>query len=388
MSNTPKNKQILFITHLNPFKCSFGAEQRTNIALKAFIANNCHVDVAYIGNEEPKPVETEKNVRIVFWNTDAPHRQPRIQQVKTLLLLKMFPIDQDLARRIQNIIEFNKYDIIYCRYIQFASKAGLYHYADKLLLDIDDMPLQALQIDFTKHKGLKKLYFSLLRKAYIRDTARWISKTKECFVPNKQQAEEYGISFLPNISTTWDNSFATDHPTTLLFIGKLDWNPNRDGILHFLDNCWPKIKNNIPNATLLIAGKGLNEKQTKDWLQKYPAIRILGFVDNLQDFYSKGNIVVCPIYSGAGTNIKIIEAMSMSKTVILSSESKKGYETFLHDGINCLIAKDDNEFIKKTVAMLENKNLQKEIGNQAYSDANRIYSFESICRILSSSLKQ
>ena len=38
-------KTILYISNHNPFGTSYGAEQRSNILLKAFLHNGCHVDV-------------------------------------------------------------------------------------------------------------------------------------------------------------------------------------------------------------------------------------------------------------------------------------------------------------------------------------------------------
>lgn len=383
-------KKILFITHLNPFKTSFGAEQRTNIALMSLIKCNYNVDIAYLGNIENQPISYKPNMRIVFWNKQNTKSYSILQNISRLLLLNMFPFEINISHKLQEIIELNSYDYIYCRYLQFAALANLSRYHNKLLLDIDDMPVQALQIDFARKKGLKKIYFNLLKKAYIRDTKKWIRKTHTCFVPNKKQAEDYGISFLPNISQIWDEykKPSQEESLKILFIGKLDWNPNLQGLERFLYNCWHDIKKELPDVELLIAGKGL-DVETKDiWEEKFPSVKVLGFVEDIKDFYRSGNIVICPIYSGAGTNIKIIEAMSMSKPVIVSRESTKGYEDFLRHNQNCLIASNDNEFTKLIISLLKDSKRQMNIAKQANIDAKEIYSFENICRILSETIEK
>lgn len=381
-------KKILFITHLNPFNETFGAEQRTNIALKGFLDIGCNVDIAYIGDSDIKPLECPENIKIVFWNQEKIH-ETKLNKYKRLFLLSMFPKNQHLFQKINSIIKNENYDYIFCRYLPFAAKVGLKSFANKVLLDIDDLPVQALQIDLNKHNFLKRLYFYLVRIAYERDTKWWINNTKKCFVPNKKQAETLGISFLPNISII-ENDIIPSHKTryNILFIGKLDWEPNLFGIDFYLDNCWKKIKSEVPEAKIYIAGKGLPEYKKNEWLSKFKDVNILGYVNDLKDFYSKGNIVICPIYSGAGTNIKIAEAMAMSKALIVSKESIKGYESILNNDINCLIVNDIESFITNNINLLIDYKKQLKLAWKAREDSKLMFSQESVSAILKSSLNQ
>ena len=59
----------------------------------------------------------------------------------------------------------------------------------------------------------------------------------------------------------------------LLFLGRLDWGPNKDGLIWFLDNVWSKVESY--NHKLVIAGSGNSE-----WLEAYEDydnIEFLGF---------------------------------------------------------------------------------------------------------------
>lgn len=376
--------KILFVSHMNPMSASFGAEQRTNIIFNAFRQLGANIDIAYLGDN---PIISDAGMSgKVYDLSSIEKRFSKGANIRRLLLLNMFPKSQGWAEGVGELIEANQYDYIFCRYLPYAALCGLKRYGNRLLLDIDDMPEQALQIDFASKKGLKRLYFKVLRYAYGRDTKHWISKCKCCFVPNKAQAVKFNVDYLPNISSFWskDNS-SSNH--VLLFVGKLDWKPNKEGIIRFLQNCWSVIKDSIPDASLLVAGKGFSETEKNEIENKYRDVNILGFVEDLTDFYKNGNIVICPIYSGAGTNIKIVEALSMSKALITSKESVKGYEDFLKDGLNCMIASSDDEFAHKTIYLLEHESMIKKISQKGHEDALAQYSFDSIVNILKSHIE-
>lgn len=98
----------------------------------------------------------------------------------------------------------------------------------------------------------------------------------------------------------------------LMFLGKLDWDPNREGLKWFLDNIWPKVTNK--NIKLSIAGSGDGE-----WLSKYrdlPQIEFLGLIDSVADLYNKSDYSIVPIQFGSGTRIKVIESVAFGVPVI------------------------------------------------------------------------
>ena len=97
----------------------------------------------------------------------------------------------------------------------------------------------------------------------------------------------------------------------LLFIGRLDWQPNRDGLRWFLENVWGEIYKGL---RLRIIGSG-----DGSWLKRYsemPELEILGKVPDLEPFYQMSDAVIVPIFYGSGTRVKVIEAASYSKPCI------------------------------------------------------------------------
>ena len=44
-------------------------------------------------------------------------------------------------------------------------------------------------------------------------------------------------------------------PHEMLFLGSLDWRPNQDGVLWFLEHVFPEIRDRVPDATLSVVGR-------------------------------------------------------------------------------------------------------------------------------------
>lgn len=113
-------------------------------------------------------------------------------------------------------------------------------------------------------------------------------------------------------------------PDNFLFVGRLDWPPNRDGLQWLLDNVWKEVKLRRPKARLTIAGVG-----DASWLNEYkliPGINFLGRVDEIKTVYQTAAFSIAPLFYGSGTRIKIVESFAMNRTLISTSMGVQGAE--------------------------------------------------------------
>lgn len=377
-------KTILYISNHNPFGTSYGAEQRSNILLKAFLRNGCHVDVVYIGARSLRPESIAPNIEIIYWNDDKKWEISKCSNRKRLALIKMFPSSDELSDLVGKLMKQKDYDYVACRYLPFAALANLDRYSSKLILDIDDMPAQATSAHLTKKTGLTAIYQKLMLSRMQAETLRWIKKSYTCFLPNSEQATMFGCVHLPNIPIV---DMASNLPYSashnLLFIGKLDWRPNYEGVAHFVRNCWKSILEKCPDTKFFIAGKGLPHDLQEEF-SKSTNVQVLGFVESLDDFYRQGSIVVSPVYSGAGTNIKVAEAMAMRKACVLTPFSAKGYEKLLNDEDNVFIATSDDEMINKTTLLLKSSELCENMSRKSLELARSHFSQSRVNNIIKS----
>jgi glycosyltransferase involved in cell wall biosynthesis len=139
----------------------------------------------------------------------------------------------------------------------------------------------------------------------------------------KQQHPGIHSQFIPlglNFKRTLPHS--ERQPIQFLFIGKLDWAPNKDGLLWLLKEVWPKVIENRPEAVLKIVGSGDGR-----WLESFrhmSGINIVGFVEDIRDAYKDCHFTVVPLTYGSGTRIKVIESFVMNRRLISTKMGVQG----------------------------------------------------------------
>jgi glycosyltransferase involved in cell wall biosynthesis len=94
----------------------------------------------------------------------------------------------------------------------------------------------------------------------------------------------------------------------LLFLGYLAWLPNRDGLTWFLDRVFGGLLDVRPSVSLTVAGAG-----GQDLANRYgesATLRFSGYVseDELRHALLSHDLLIVPIFSGAGVRIKVLEA--------------------------------------------------------------------------------
>ena len=174
-----------------------------------------------------------------------------------------------------------------------------------------------------------------------------------------------------------------EEENTIFHIGSMNWFPNVQGIKWFLDECWRSVKAASPQVKAYFAGRNM-----PDWLLNYDEkdIHIVGEVDDSIRFMTSKQIMVVPLLSGSGIRIKIIEAMSIGKTVIATTIAAEGL--MYEDGKNILIADTPKEFADAVKKCLEDPAYAKEIGKCAARLIATKYNTDNIAKEISRYYKE
>ncbi|MHC5733168.1 MAG: glycosyltransferase family 4 protein, partial [Nostoc sp.] len=83
------------------------------------------------------------------------------------------------------------------------------------------------------------------------------------------------------------------------------------GANFLIENIWPLIYQQHPEARLIIAGK--SPENIRTYSDNIPGVEFTGFVPDINALYDQTRVVCCPILSGGGTRLKIIEAAAYGK---------------------------------------------------------------------------
>ncbi|MBL7932959.1 MAG: glycosyltransferase family 4 protein [Bacteroidia bacterium] len=147
---------------------------------------------------------------------------------------------------------------------------------------------------------------------------------------------------------------------TVFYFGSMDWLPNQEAAMWFLTNCWDRIHKKVPEAKLIIAGRGM---PLEFFHITRPNVMIIENVENGKTFFQQHQVMIVPLWSGSGLRIKIIEGMAYGKCIVSTEIGAEGIN--YTDGKNILIANTAEEFSQNVVELLINDQKRKQIEDEA-----------------------
>jgi sugar transferase (PEP-CTERM/EpsH1 system associated) len=172
---------------------------------------------------------------------------------------------------------------------------------------------------------------------------------------------------------------------SLVFTGSMDWLPNEDGIIYFLDAILPFIKEQCPEVSLTVVGRKPSRK-LEALVDGRKDIRLAGWVDDIRPFLARGEVCIVPLRIGGGTRLKIFEAMAMGKPVVSTSVGAEGLP--VQSGENIILADEPADFAKAVLSLLRNPAERARIGNAARKLVESNYSWRSVSEQFSRALQE
>ena len=132
----------------------------------------------------------------------------------------------------------------------------------------------------------------------------------------------------------------------ILFVGGGGHLPNVHGIKWFAEKVMPGLDE---RARLFIVGERMTDHKDAPEFRD-PRISITGRVESLDPYYNMADLVICPVFLGAGMMTKVAEAMMYGKNILATSHSLNGYHE-IEESCRC---DTPEEYITRINAMIEN----------------------------------
>jgi hypothetical protein len=140
-------------------------------------------------------------------------------------------------------------------------------------------------------------------------------------------------------------------PGRCLFVGSGSYH-NLHGIRWFLKECWPKIREAMPTATLDIVGSVCLR------LSEQPVgVRLRGVVKDLDAMYNHAALTIVPLQIGSGLKVKLVEALANEQAIVTTSVGAQGLTHFSPSPF--VVADSSADFTVQTVALLQSPARQK-----------------------------
>ena len=127
----------------------------------------------------------------------------------------------------------------------------------------------------------------------------------------------------------------------IVFTGAMDYWPNIDAVQWFAEEVFPEVRKIHQNAVFYIVGTRPTEQVVQ--LGNLPGIKVTGSVPDVRPYLAHANVAVAPLRIARGIQNKVLEAMAMAKTVVVSAQALEGIDA--QPGSELLLAKDSHQFV-------------------------------------------
>jgi len=390
-----KRPKILYVTFSSPYPQTSGGRQRTYFIYRA-LTSFANVDTVIMGGKlKPENLLVLKRdfnlihffptKKIKMLKTSAPKIVKIISYMApfTKKVLKRYAVDPEISQWFSEHLKKKRYDIIVFRYYLSLAQSGVLKH-NPIVLDLDDSDEQLHLSQLKAWKPGPAGAVRLLVRAYTLKILmrRHLPRCDHIWVAKVDDIDNSHASFtsvLPNIPFIQGDKpvekLPHDSSRTLLFIGHLGVGVNIRAIDHFLKKIWPHILAECPSANLRLVGVFGKENKLKSW-EAFTNVKVIGFVENPGDEYSKCSFSIAPIKEGGGTKIKVLEPLTYGRTCVVFRHSQRGYESTLKHGESLLVADSDEEFAAHCISLLNNTEKCRQLAKTGAEAVAANYNYE------------
>ena len=163
----------------------------------------------------------------------------------------------------------------------------------------------------------------------------------------------------------------------LLFCGNLSYLPNKNAVIFLCEKIAPLLIEKMPTIKINIVG-GNSAADFKKYASNH--IHFPGWVEDVRTAYDETKLFVAPLFTGAGLQNKLLEAMSMQVPCVVSSVTNASL--IATENKHVLIANNEYEFVEKIIQLLKDEHLQHSFKVNARIFVEENYSWDKANQIL------
>ncbi len=156
---------------------------------------------------------------------------------------------------------------------------------------------------------------------------------------------------------------------TLLFIGSFRHQPNQDALFWFLREVFWRILAERPQAKLVIVGDAPPDRHALPHFEGADPIVIRGRVEDVREPLGRYAGFICPILSGSGVRVKLLEAFAAGIPAVSTRIGAEGLAE--RDGELCRLADDPAEFARFAVELLADGEPARAMARRARAEVER-----------------
>jgi polysaccharide biosynthesis protein PslH len=306
-------------------------------------------------------------------------------RISSLFMFRSFAIErfrsEAMRAMIRTKLDTEKYDLLICDSIYALTnvpKTGI-----PMALNCHNVEHIILERYATLEGNPLKKYYAMIESHLMRVAERrGCHRVSAALVCSELDLEllrsfrpDLPVFLAPNVVdtdslSTVRSSGANLNPV-LLFMGGMDWYPNRDAVEYFAEGILPKIRSSFPEARFVVAGRN----PPAQFIEKFrydPRIEFTGTVPDMRPYLTAARLVIVPLRMGGGTRIKILEACAAGKPVISTTVGAEGLS--LEAGKEIILADEPEQFARSVIELLRDPERSEALARSARTAVVERYS--------------
>jgi glycosyltransferase involved in cell wall biosynthesis len=198
---------------------------------------------------------------------------------------------------------------------------------------------------------------------------------------------DYLLSFVPKLAPKMQDGLRAGidtaryqfrprgrEPLTMLFVGSFRHDPNRVAVDWFVRRVLPMLLARQPDIKLVIAGS--DPPPAHAYADYAEHLEMLGYVEDVREPLGRYSVFVCPILSGSGVRVKLLEAFAAGIPVVSTRVGAEGLAS--GDGEFCALADDPAMFAERVLELLEEPEAAAEMATRARAEVEAHWDMAAI----------
>ena len=385
----PKTKDIALICFDNPFlKPMEGGKRAMLTRIKSLGFLDANVDVFLLN----KPDEGFAELDSVSVSEGISLFQFQMSSHPSLDSLLKYPVC--VAKRfvpgLASKLDDNYYDAIIYEGAQVASYRfeGCAHASKHILYYHDIESVYRSQLARSEKNPLKSfLQMRESKKFEMMETRLGVSFDSHLFVSCEESSffsSEHNLRGSVRYAPYAVDCIADEVPSEtvegrILYVGDMSLDSNYRSVEWFVCEVLPLIDNRVENVELRLIGR-LDSEKRKHLESLSESVRVMGYVDDLDDEYKSASCMISPILYGAGVKVKLIDALAKGQIVIANTKACEG--TKLRDAGCVLVGDCPEDMARLCCDVLANREDYVSVAENALVYIRRFHSMEAQSALL------
>lgn len=395
--------EVLLLTQIVPFPPDSGPKiktfhviqslsQRHNITLACFVRSQQEVEQAmelkeYCKEVHPVPLRRSVIRDGYFLGRSLVSSQP------FLILRDFYPAMKDAVRRTSNE---RRFDIVHADQLSMA-QYGLMASGKARIFDAHNAVWSIVRrLSQVERLGPKKLLLDL-EWHKMRRYEGWVcgqfdhvlSVTREDAeaLQSAAGARPLQSTIIPIAVDVLGSRPLERRPEAkhIISVGTMFYPPNIDGVLWFIKEVFPLVKQGSPETKFYVVG-ARPPRVIQELAEHDPSIVVTGYVDDLRPLLQDSALLVVPLRSGSGMRVKILESFAWGLPIVSTTIGYEGIE--VTPGQDILAADSPQEFARAALEIIRNSDLAQRISQNGRRLAEEKYDWRAVCERLNGVYEQ